>query len=109
EAPVISAMRLAREVGMAVLSSCPGLPSPPRLRRPSEFVARRSLGGDGTRASTSLRRGITDVDGRDKPGHERKEAFGTPRHDALRQLASASSESCRGWCSIWFWSVRLVG
>src|SRR4051812_25527817 len=30
-------------------------------------------------------------------------------HCASRQLASASSDSCRGCGSTWFWSVRLVG
>jgi proline iminopeptidase len=34
-------------------SSCPALPPSLKLRRPSEIVARRSLGGDGCRASTS--------------------------------------------------------
>src|SRR3954463_1659024 len=29
------------------------------------------------------------------------------QNDASRQLASASSDSCRGCGSVWFWSVRL--
>ena len=37
--------------------SWPGLLPSRKLRRPSELVARRSLGGDGTRPSTSLLRG----------------------------------------------------
>ncbi|MET3155697.1 hypothetical protein ABIE85_001504 [Bradyrhizobium diazoefficiens] len=28
---------------------------------------------------------------------------------APRQLASASSDNCRGCCSVWVWSVRWVG
>src|SRR6185312_16107014 len=55
------------------LSSCPALPSSLKLRRPSELVARRSLGGDGCRASTSFALSANkDVDGRDKPGHDDK-------------------------------------
>src|SRR6185437_14738381 len=69
----------------AIRSSYPALPSSLKLRRPSEFVARRSLGVDGCRASTSLPRTrcVTVVDGRafaapkglrprrrDKPGHD---------------------------------------
>src|SRR5215471_10899364 len=51
-------------------SSCPGLPPPLKLRRPREFVARRSLGGDGTRASTSWPSARKGVDGRVKPGYD---------------------------------------
>src|SRR5690242_15504326 len=36
--------------------SSPGLPPSLKLRRPSEFVARRSLGGDGTGRSSTPRR-----------------------------------------------------
>jgi hypothetical protein len=61
--------------------------------------------------------GFTDVDGRDKPGHDGEnndEIPGSrvspaPRNDASRQLASASSESWLGCGSIWVWSVRWVG
>jgi hypothetical protein len=44
----------ARCLPFEIRSSWPGLPPSLTLRRPSEFVARRSLGGDGSRPSTSL-------------------------------------------------------
>ena len=39
----------------------------------------------------------------------RVRAFSAPRNDASRQLASASSDNCRGCGSAWVMSVSGVG
>lgn len=49
--------------------------------------------------------GFIDADGRDKPGRYEYQALKARKS----QLASASSESCRGVGSVWFWSVSGVG
>src|SRR6266404_8599497 len=51
--------------GPTFRSSCPALPPSLKLRRPSTEKARRSLGVDGCRASTSCLTKKKDVDGRD--------------------------------------------
>jgi hypothetical protein len=50
------AFRAAGRRELTYGSSCPDLPPSLKLRRPSELVARRSLGGDGIRASIDLRK-----------------------------------------------------
>ena len=57
---------IGRAADASLFSSCPALPPSLKLRRPRTEKARRSLGVDGCRASTSLLLlEQQDVDGRD--------------------------------------------
>src|ERR1700722_3682067 len=70
-------------------SSCPDLPPSLKLRRPSELVVRRSLGGDGIRASIEFHKGVSKkMDGRVKPGHDERER---PRRSQRRGPTNAES------------------
>jgi len=63
--------RLGRGCVARTVSSCPDMPPSLKLRRPSELLARRSLGGDGIRASIIFTTTLSKkMDHRVKPGDD---------------------------------------
>ena len=87
--------------------SCPDLPPSLKLRRPSELLARRSLGGDGIRASINLR--ISSFEERWITGSSpvmTKTKSGSRLFDILNQEMDRPAEPLLAPCLTRHWSWR---